>query len=570
MAESLRQSLWALLLLLDLRFGSFWARLRMIRLRQILRALLMLAFALIVFLIIYRIELFILSYLMGVPELGRLVIARFFEVAFLLLFLTLIVSSAFTALAVLYRDEELRFLFSLPIPEGVIFTVKFVEVLIYSSWTLIMFAAPFLMAYAAFTKVHWLTFWALFYGLMLPLILISGCVGVAGALFVRWLQDLIPRKRLLGGLIGAVVIACIAIFFLIFFSAHPTRRGFIFLFSQLESGVSSSGSFAPHQLISQGFFSILESRYGELFRIIYTLLGLCALIVLLTLDMGKVLYYRSWQSGRVVRPPNFRRLPERTVPDRLLASLEPAYAALFRKDFLGLLRHPVQWSQIILFLAFWALYLASFLNLNRFFDLQASFWQMLLFYLNFAFATFFAAVMNARLVFPLVSLEGRAFAMLRSTSLAMENLLWTKLWGAFFPVLFMTGSMIIVGNAVLRVPPGLFMASIIAIFLSSLTMTAMSLSLGAAFSRFGDRHPAQIANTPGGAYCLFLCLTTATLICVIFAWPVYLYYKFTGFYVIFPLTEWISSTILIIALGILLTIFPMKIGQRALYRDLIV
>ncbi|HEX7342939.1 MAG TPA: hypothetical protein VF398_01660, partial [bacterium] len=190
MAESLRQSLWALLLLLDLRFGSFWARLRMIRLRQILRALLMLAFALIVFLIIYRIELFILSYLMGVPELGRLVIARFFEVAFLLLFLTLIVSSAFTALAVLYRDEELRFLFSLPIPEGVIFTVKFVEVLIYSSWTLIMFAAPFLMAYAAFTKVHWLTFWALFYGLMLPLILISGCVGVAGALFVRWLQDL--------------------------------------------------------------------------------------------------------------------------------------------------------------------------------------------------------------------------------------------------------------------------------------------------------------------------------------------------------------------------------------------
>jgi hypothetical protein len=60
------------------------------------------------------------------------------------------------------------------------------------------------------------------------------------------------------------------------------------------------------------------------------------------------------------------------------------------------------------------------------------------------------------------------------------------------------------------------------------------------------------------------------LICVIFAWPTYLHYKFTGFHVIFPLTEWITCTILIIALGILLTIFPMKIGLHALHRDLIV
>jgi len=230
----------------------------------------------------------------------------------------------------------------------------------------------------------------------------------------------------------------------------------------------------------------------------------------------------------------------------------------------------VQWSQILLFLAFWAIYLASFVNLNRYFDLHSPFWQMLMFFLNFAFATFFAAVMTSRLVFPLISLEGRAFITLRSTALALENLLWVKLWEALIPVFFLTGTIVVVGNIVLRAPLGLFLASVLAIFLASLTLTSMALSLGAAFSRFGDRHPAQIANTPGGAYCLFLCLSTATLICVIFAWPVYLHYKFTGFYVIFPLTEWISSTILIIALGILLTLFPMKIGLRALHRDLIV
>jgi ABC-2 type transport system permease protein len=265
-----------------------------------------------------------------------------------------------------------------------------------------------------------------------------------------------------------------------------------------------------------------------------------------------------------------RQKPQRRLLDRLLSRLEPVYAALLRKDLLDFLCHPTQWSQILLFLAFWGIYLASVVNLNRYFDLHSPFWQLLIFFLNFAFASFFAAFLASRLVFPLISLEGRAFVTLRSTTLALENLLWVKLWAALSPVFFLTGSMVVVGDMVLQVPTGLFLASVLAIFLASLTLTSMALSLGAAFSRFGDRHPAQISNTPGGAYCLFLCLTTATLICVIFAWPIYLHYKFTGFYVVFPLTEWITATILIIALGILLTIFPMKIGLRALHRDLIV
>ena len=73
MNPSLRQSLWALMLLLDLRFGSLWARLRVLRWHHILRVLFLISLAAIVFFGIYRAELFILAYLMGIPELGKLV-----------------------------------------------------------------------------------------------------------------------------------------------------------------------------------------------------------------------------------------------------------------------------------------------------------------------------------------------------------------------------------------------------------------------------------------------------------------------------------------------------------------
>jgi ABC-2 type transport system permease protein len=564
-----KQSFYSLLLLLDWRFGSLWARLHGWTFRRGLRLLLMLSFGVILFLTIYRIELYVLGYLMGLPELGKLVIARFLDVAFLLFFFALIVSSAFAAHAVLYRDEELRFLFSLSLSEGVIFVVKFVEVMIYGSWTAVLFAVPFVMAYAAFIEVNWLTFWALFYGLLLPLVLISGCIGMAGVMMARWLQDLIPRRRLLWGLAGAVTVGAVAVLLALVFSASPERKGLSLLFSQMQFGDAAGASLAPHDLMSQGFFSILENRYGEFRRVISTLLGLCALTILLTLDMGKVLYFRSWQAGRVLpMPPPGKGSPGR-MPARPLSFLENNYAALVSKDLSSFLRHPAQWSQIFLFAAAWLVYMVSFINLPRFFDLREPFWQILFFYINFGFACYFAALLGARFVFPFVGLEGRAFALLRTTPLGMDSFLWAKFWEAFLPVFLLTGSMVIVGNVVLQIHLGIFLASLISIFLATFMLTALALGSGAAFARFRNGHPAQIANSVGGAFSLFLGLTTATLICVIFAWPTYLYYKFTTFAVIFPLTEWITTTILMVALGITLSLFPMRIGLKALHRDLI-
>jgi len=564
-----KREFYAFLLLLDLKLSASVTALRNLKAAQIARLLITVAFAIAVAALIYRLNLFIIGYLLGIPELGKLVIARFFEFAFLMFFLALVLSTAFTALATLYRDDELRFLFSLPLSEGAIFTAKYLEIIFSSSWALVALVMPFILAYDVYFKVTWTTHFVLFSGLLLPLVLISGSIGIAAALLLRWLLGATPRRKLL--IYSIMVITLFAALFLVitFAGKGPNRKGIAYLFSLLETDKAAAMTIIPHKLIASGLFSILESRYGELQRIILTLLGLCALLMLLTLDMGKVIYYRSYQAGsdRSRSGSKASALGMR-LESSLPAWLSPIYAMLFRKDLLEFRRHPLQWGQGLLILAVWAIYLANLLNLHRLFNLHSEFWKMLFFYANFSFACYFAAALAGRFVFPVISLEGPAFWALRSAPLAVESLIWVKFWQAFVLIFCLAGSMVGLGDWILHVHPGLFQVSLLAIFFVCFFMTGFALGMGAIYADFSQRNPARIANSPGAILCVFLTLLFAVLVTTIFAWPTYLHYKFTTFVVVFPLSEWITTTTLIIALGIALTLIPLRMGLRALNADL--
>ncbi len=565
----MKQDLIALRLLLDLKLSDWLGALRGLKPAKMARMLVSVFIASGIAALIYIFDLFIFQYLMGIPDLGRLVIARFFELAFLLFFLMLMISTALTALSMLYRENELSLLFSLPISEGVIFTAKYLEVIFYSSWALVVLTIPFILSYAVYFDVDWIALFSLFAGLLLPLVLISGSLGVAAAVMIRWLFGGVSRRRLLTWGAMILLLGLLISSVVIFNRGEVSQKGLTYLFSLLEVDKSPSTTLFPHKLIARGFFSLLEDRYDVLERVILTLLGLCALIVLLTLDMGKVLYYRSYIATSDRSSARSRRTSFFNRPLKQKQTwISPLYRALMHKDWLEFRRYPLQWSQIFLLLGFWAIYIANLLNLHHFFNLDDQFWKMLLYYANFCFSCYFAAALAGRFVFPLISLEGRSIWILRSAPLAMEGLIWVKFWQAFVPLFFLVGSMVAVGNFALHVHSGLWQVSLFAIFVAAFSMTALALGLGAAFADFSQRNPMKIANTPGGILCIFISLVFMVLITTVFAWPTYLHYKFTRFLVIFPLTEWVTATILITALGIVLTIIPLKLGLKALNADL--
>lgn len=559
----------SLRILLNLKIRDLFGALRSVTVGRTLGFMLSSLIAVLIAFLIYRFDLFVFSYLMGVPELGRLVIARFFELAFLLFFLVLIISTALTALSMLYREDELSLLFTLPVSHGTIFTVKYIEVIVYSSWALVALTVPFILSYAVYFEVQWMVYFTLFGGLMLPLILISGSLGIAAALLLRWLFGGVSRRSLFkwGALILLVVVMVAAVFTLT--GNNVSETGIAYLFKLLERAQTPQSSLYPHKLISKGFISILEGSWDQLQRIVLTLLGLAALIVLLTLDLGKNVYYRSWLAGS-------DRATTRGRPSslfkfsfwKLARWVSPIYRALLRKDLLEFRRYPLQWGQAFLLLGLWALYMVNIVNLRHFFDLNTYFWKLLFFYANFCFSCYFTAALAGRFVFPVVSLEGQAFWLLKSAPLAMESFLWSKFWQAFIPLLFLSATMITFGNVVLNVDAGLFQVSLLSIFIVTLSLTSISLGMGALFADFGQRNPMKIANTPGGILCIFISLVFVVLLTTIFAWPTYLYYKFATFQGIFPLTEWTTSVVIYIALGIVATLLPLKFGLKALNADL--
>lgn len=559
----------ALLLLLDLKLADLLGNLRSLTLPRLLGMLFSIAIAVGIAALVYLFDLFVFDYLMGIPDLGKLVIARFFELAFLLFFLVLMISTAMTALSMLYREDELSLLLSLPISHATIFTTKYFEVILYSSWALVALTVPFILSYGVYFHVDWPVYLTLFAGLMLPLVLISGSVGVASALMLRWLLGGISRRRLFkwGAWLLAVAVAVALVITLT--QQKVGERGIAFLFTLLQEDKALEPSLFPHKLISRGFFSVLEGRWDLLERVVLTLVGLAALIILLTLDMGKVLYYRSWLAGSDRAPTRGRRSELfRTSFWTRSRWISPVYRALFRKDILEFRRHPLQWGQAFLLLGFWALYLVNVANLRHFFDVNSQFWKMLLFYANFCFACYFAAALAGRFVFPIISLEGQTFWILKSAPLAMDSFLWSKFWQSFVPLFALVGSMVVIGNLVLDVHSALIQVSLFCIFIVSLSLTALSLGLGAIFADFSQRNPMKIANTPGGILCIFISLVFMVLLTTIFGWPTYLHYKSTSFQAVYPLAEWITAVILFIALGLIAMLIPLKLGLKALNGDL--
>lgn len=559
----------AFLLILDLKLADLLGVFRGLSLSRFLGMLLSLALAVGIAAVVYRFDLFVFDYLMGIPELGKMIIARFFELAFLLFFLVLMISTALTALSMLYNERELSLLLSLPVSPATIFSAKYFEVIIYSSWALVALMVPFILSYAVYFDVNWIIYFTLFGGLMLPLVVISGSVGVAAALILRWLFGGVSRRKLLRW--GSVIFCFLIAAALLFSFTHQRvgERGISYLFSLLNTNQTESASLLPHKLISRGFLSILEARWELLRRVVLTMLGSAALVMLLTLDLGKTLYYRSWLAGS-----DRARTGERS--SKLLRIsfwtferwISPIYRAFFRKDTLEFRRYPLQWGQAFLLLGFWALYIVNLLNIKHYFDINDAFWQTLLFYANFCFTCYFAAALAGRFVFPIVSLEGMGFGVIKTAPVAMESFLWSKFWQAFLPIFLLTGSMIVIGNMVLGVHPGLMQVALLCIFIADFALTAMALGLGAVFADFSGRNPIKIANTPGGVLCIFISLVFMVLLTTVFGWPTYLTYKATTFEVVFPLSQWVTAVILFIGFGIAASLIPLKMGLRALNGDL--
>ena len=236
------------------------------------------------------------------------------------------------------------------------------------------------------------------------------------------------------------------------------------------------------------------------------------------------------------------------------------------KDIRVFLRDTTQWSQVFLLGALVVIYIFNFraIPLSRLPVDQFKI-QNLVSFMNIGLAGFVVTALSARFVFPMVSLEGRAFWIVKSSPLPLRGFLWSKFLIAAAPLIIIGEALIVITNFILAVSPVVWYAGVVTIALMTLAICGLGVGLGARFPKFTIENPAKVATSVGGVIYMIVTMTVIGLVVMLEAWPTYVYFMagFKGQAVTAREAVWIAGN-LAAAAAILATgvFYPMRIGLR--------
>jgi len=279
---------------------------------------------------------------------------------------------------------------------------------------------------------------------------------------------------------------------------------------------------------------------------------------------------RLWARLRGLPPPSPTAIgtPGRRAPAvdwlRVLGLLAPRgpYRELVVKDAKLLLRDASQWSQLVLLFALVFVYLYNFRHFRQIGE-AGLIGELALYLLGLGLAGFVTTAVSVRFAFPLVSLEGRVLWLLRSAPLEPRQLLAGKLISTLPPLLFVAEALTVLSSLILGVPTRMVLFSAGVASLTSLSVGALSVGLGALLPDYRADSAAKVAASFGGLVCMSLAMVVAVLQVLLSFYPAYLLH--TGHPPRWlPLLCCLAGLLL---LTVLACVIPLRLGARALDRQ---
>lgn len=509
--------------------------------------------------------------LLDLEGIGQPLLWRIISITLTTVFALLVVSNLITGIATLYRSNEIPFLLVRPVPYRRIFLSQFGDNLAYSSWSLAVLGIPLIVAWGIVFGLQW--WWVVIMTLagLWPMIIISAVTGAAALMGIVWVaHKTSPRVAMaLALLVVASAIATAVINRNRNFIVEGAARS-----STIERYVSGLAREPKAPALPSGWLagSMRAVVKGDAKRALFliVLLSVTAAVWLrwLAVTAGKH-YYRSWtafgeMTGRSAQggtASSARAFTEGRLPNPL--------GAMLRKDILIFFRSPSQWAQFLILVAFLLIYLLNLVYVSTRFNFDAPYWKTLVLFLNFAFSGFILATLSVRFVFPLISLEGRGFWVVRSAPVTTRLLFWEKFFLAFVVFMGLCELIVWFSNHVLHIRGAMVVLTTSAIFLMGAALTGLAIGMGAIFPDFKDESPMRIASTPGGVLTVVISLVYVGLMVAILAWPARGYFLYLMGRSSFPTERTLLALAAVFLLNALALAVPIRIGYRALSgRDL--
>lgn len=493
----------------------------------------------------------VLIYLNTIEFIGGLLIIKLIAMIMLTFFVMLIFSNLIISFSTIFFSYDLDFLMSMPLSLKNIFIYKFIKTTFFSSWMVILVFLPFLFAYGRL-KFTGFGFYVSVLLLLIPFFLIASSVGtLISTIFMRLFPS--QKTRDIFIIFGVITIG-VAYLFARFIQPEDFLKA-----DKLKEVVQyisvvqmPTAKYLPSWWLTSAIFLYASKQWSSFFIFSSLLIIVSVIFVIIVIYISNKLYYDALAFSR--ESTGYKFLPKLDIKSSGIFSV-------FIKDVKIFFRDTGQWSQLLLLLALVVVYLFNIYKL----PLDTFFLKSLISFLNIGLAGFVLAAVSLRFIYPLVSLEGKSFWLIKSAPITVKKFLWEKFSIALIPLVFFGCLLIGFSNYLLSVEKFLNYLSFTTIIFTSITLTGMAVGFGALFPKFMVENISQIESSIGGLIYMIFSLFYIFLTISILAVPMRLWFlsRIYNKNIMYPGIIMIV-VISLIAINSVAVFLPMYLGRKNL------
>ncbi len=512
----------------------------------------------------FYISLRVLSYFAGIAEIGDILAWKLLSMVMVIYFSLLVFSSILTGLSKLYLSRDLQLVFAMPVSGFKIFIARWIEAAIDSSWMIIIYTLPILIAYGI--VYHAGPYYYIVMGLVM--LLLSAIAAIISAAVVMIVVMIIPAGRI-KSIFVFLGMTLFLLLYLAFRLLRPERlvnpEAFKTVLVYMKTMQTPASPFLPSTWAFDTFKFALTGMPAQSLLNLALMVSGAGVLIFITVILADAIYFKGVSKTQTARKPFMKA---RTGEKSIFAIFPRPVKAYIEKEIKTFFRDQTQWSQIFLILALVFIYVYNFkvLPLDKA-PIKTVYLQNLLSFLNMGLAAFVLTAITGRFAFTAVSIEGEAFWLVRSTPMKIRTFLWIKFFIYLIPLLILTEILIVATNIMLKVTPFMMGLSVVTILFMVPAVVAMGIGLGAAYPDFSSENPTQAITSFGGLIFMMLCAGYIGAVIVLEAGPVYKIFMAGMFGHAMPVATWalnIGAFMLAIGLSIAAIILPMRFGEKQL------
>jgi ABC-2 type transport system permease protein len=512
-----------------------------------------------------------LVYFRSVEVIGDILSHHLLAMALLTFFSFLIFSHIITALSNLYLSTDLELCHSSPAYLEEIFFSRFIYTMVDSSWMVLVFGLPVLMAYA-FVFRPGVGYYAALLHMGLAAVIVAGSIGI---LITMVMVRLFPAQRSKEIAMFMAFLVLVGLY-LLFRFLRPERladpEAFLSVMQYVTSLSGPDSPYLPTHWVAETLWAYLSGSNTEIHLFNAALLWSTAgALLFINLWVAEAVYFVGFSKSQEAK----RRRGGRRILEGLAAVIRKLLsrdlASVCEKDVRVFFRDNTQWTQLLLLSALVVVYLYNFsvLPLERS-PIRLDFLQNEIAFFNMALAGFVLSAVAARFIFPAVSSEGESFWIVRCSPMSMRRFLWSKAALYIVPMLILGEILTIVTNRILHVSFFVMIVSAATMVVATFGIVALAIGLGALYPNFRSQSIAQVSTGFGGLMYMIYSVGFITLLLVLEAGPVYLIFMAHEGNSPIPPFQWffiLLSFMAVLFVASVAVYKPMKMGVNALEQD---